>query len=383
MMLIILSLSFKYLCRSGYSYFSDVIPLDSTCSQRRSAPRLCATPETQKESIMKLVADKRQQERRRSTTVRVRNEQNQASTFQFADNRPETIRMKKLQDMMNNSPQVQQLKDFQEMDNNSIQSTHDLQLEDMAHDDSARQLRAIQKKEKDVNLRGDLKNTLEPIQLYTDAGGEKRTNNDLYVVYHGQADNPSMLYVSPGSPVPQPNNLIIATGQNRNIAGFNYGEYHYDPNRNFTNDCLTFAENLIRGVDQDSNRAELRATGDRPQGTDRLFGQTDQQNQSIATGPWVTGQGANPNIGEAYGITRTRLPNQGETPYHVAAVVAQDGVDNVTLEADAGNMGQNAPVFDIYDTTPANARGNPLSLTFEETYSNDYAPSATGVLRQR
>ncbi|MEM8934263.1 MAG: hypothetical protein AAGE94_23930, partial [Acidobacteriota bacterium] len=116
---------------------------------------------------------------------------------------------------------------------------------------------------------------------------------------------------------------------------------------------------------------------------DRLFGQSDAQNQNIATGSWAAGQGTNPNVGEAYGITRTRLPNLGETPYHIAAVVAKDGVDNVTLEADAGNQGQAAPIFDIYDTTPAATRINPLSLTFEETYQGTYGPPATGTLRQR
>jgi len=213
---------------------------------------------------------------------------------------------------------------------------------------------------------------ISTVQLYTDAGGQKRTENDKYVINYGDepGDDQSKLSVYPNSPAPHPINLIIATGQTKDIGGVLYTEYYYDPNRNFRNDCLSFAENLIRGVDQDSNRAELRATGDRTNGTDRLFGQSDQQNLSIASGTWATGEGASPNIGEAYGITRTRLPNVGETPYHIAAVVAQDGVDKVTLEADAGNIGQQSPIFDIYDTTPAATRVNPLSLTFEETYSH-------------
>ncbi|MEM8933251.1 MAG: hypothetical protein AAGE94_18830, partial [Acidobacteriota bacterium] len=105
---------------------------------------------------------------------------------------------------------------------------------------------------------------------YTEAGGEKRSDNDQYIV---DSAAPTRLYVGMGGAAPQPNNLIVATNQTKDFAGDTYDEYRYDPQRNFTNDCLTLAENLIRGTDQDSNRAELRATGDRPQGLDRLFGQ--------------------------------------------------------------------------------------------------------------
>lgn len=217
------------------------------------------------------------------------------------------------------------------------------------------------------------------VQRYTEAGGEKRTDNDKYVVYD---DSDTNLYVGMGGAAPQPNNLIVATGRQRNVAGFQYAEYRYDTNRNFTNDCLTLAENLTRGTDVDSGRAELRATGDNPRGAERLFGQTDQQNRTIANGAWPLGQGANPNVGQAYAITRTRLPQVRETPYHAAAVVAKDGVDNVTLEADAGAQ-HAAPVFDIYDTTPAATRVNPMSMTFEERYQGTYGPPATGVLTRR
>jgi hypothetical protein len=43
------------------------------------------------------------------------------SAFQFMDNRPEAIQMRKLQEIANNSPRVQQLRAYQEMANNSPQ----------------------------------------------------------------------------------------------------------------------------------------------------------------------------------------------------------------------------------------------------------------------
>jgi hypothetical protein len=308
---------------------------------------------------------------------------NAKQAFGFVNNRPNAVVQRKLQEMEKNNPKLKELRTFQEKDDNRKQAKKPVQLQFTAENHFTQKLYPIQKAGKQTCLINSKISSLEPIQLYTDAGGEKRTENDKYVVYHSDDDDQSKLYISQGAAPPLPANLIVATGQNKNIAGFNYAEYHYDPTRNFTNDCLTLAENLIRGVDQDSDRAELRATGDRPNGTDRLFGHTDKQNLSIATGTWNTGEATNPNIGEAYGITRTRQPNVGETPYHIAAVVAKDGVDNVTLEADAGNEGQDAPVFDIYDTTPAATRINPISLTFEETYAQTYGPSATGILRQR
>jgi hypothetical protein len=43
------------------------------------------------------------------------------STFQFVDNRPESIAHGKLQEMANNSPRAMQLKAFQDMVNNRSQ----------------------------------------------------------------------------------------------------------------------------------------------------------------------------------------------------------------------------------------------------------------------
>lgn len=62
-----------------------------------------------------------------------------AVSFQFVDNRPETIQMRKLQAMANNSPQAMQLKAFQEMTNNSPQAKQAAQSQAMADNHAAQQ----------------------------------------------------------------------------------------------------------------------------------------------------------------------------------------------------------------------------------------------------
>jgi hypothetical protein len=228
------------------------------------------------------------------------------------------------------------------------------------------------------------------IQRYTTAGNRKLSQNGHYIV---DSTTDTLLYVQPGATAPQPSGLIVANGNTTNIGGTAYAEYHYDPARRFVNDCLSFSENLARTTDADSARAEFRAVGDNPTGTARLFGHSDAQNVTIAGGDWAQDEAANPAIGEAYGITRNAIPANGETPYHVALVIAKDGSDNVTLEADASAV-RAAPVFDIYDTAAVAAR-SPGALTFYEVYEATYtsmrsrgrkrkriAPSA-GVLRLR
>lgn len=230
-------------------------------------------------------------------------------------------------------------------------------------------------------------------QRYAEAGSDKTSQNELYVV---DSTTETILYVKDGAPPPRPTALIVANGSQTQIDGEDYDQYHYDPSRNFTNDCLAFAENLARGTDVDSTRhGEFRAVGDRPGGADRLFGVTDAQNVDIAQGGWVENEAANPAIGEAYATARPVMPIGGETPYHIATVIAKDGSDNVTLEADASDPQRVLPIFDMYDTVPPHTRTDPDSLTFHETYEDtytsergkgtkrvDYEP-ATGVLRAR
>jgi hypothetical protein len=93
---------------------------------------------------------------------------------------------------------------------------------------------------------------------------------------------------------------------------------------------------------------------------------------------------------------RTRMPGEGEVPYHAAPVIATDGRTYVTAEADAGDLNRRNPVYDVY------ARGDRASYnlpsfhgTHQDTYTSDgytrsggkrtktsYSP-ATGLFRPR
>jgi hypothetical protein len=219
------------------------------------------------------------------------------------------------------------------------------------------------------------------VQLYREEDGHRISENDLYMVDLG---DPTRLLVHDDA-APPTGDLIIADGGD---APDGYQGYHYDPDADFENDCLGLAENLARNIDQPSGRAEFRAVGDQGRETGRLFGHTDATNTSIASGAWGTDELANPDIGEAYSTARTRIVPD-EVPYHAATVVAKDGGDNVTLEADAGDPDLAVPVFDMYGTRTGDemdADDDPQQ-TFHDRYRGMYstrgAPAHTGVLRLR
>lgn len=74
-------------------------------------------------------ADKTQENKSRAVANSLpKLQSNSESTFQFMDNRPETIAQLKLQEAINNSPRVKQLKAYQEMANNSLSVKQTTQL---------------------------------------------------------------------------------------------------------------------------------------------------------------------------------------------------------------------------------------------------------------
>lgn len=83
------------------------------------------------------------------------------STFQFADNRPEAIAQRKLQEMGNNTQQVSQLRAFQDMANSSPRAKQVAQLQAIADDPSIQQQQLIHKKENNVGLSNNLKSSIE------------------------------------------------------------------------------------------------------------------------------------------------------------------------------------------------------------------------------
>jgi hypothetical protein len=246
-----------------------------------------------------------------------------------------------------------------------------------------------------------------PIQMYTTAGGKKISATGNFYVKTGA---PEKLFVKNGIVLDSRGAQIIADGSNENHAGSAYDGYHYyvDDTGGFVNDCLGLSEKLALSDPADTGRAEFRAPGSGP-GEGKVFGNTYVQNTEIATNnAWYTDEATDPAVGEAYAIVPTVKPGNdaygnAEAPYHAATVIAKDGTDNITLEADAG-MALSRPIFDIYDTQPPGTRIDGNSKTFHEVYSlnftyarkvpqpkakkrkravvRDFAPS-TGVLRPR
>ena len=203
------------------------------------------------------------------------------------------------------------------------------------------------------------------------------------------------LQVAPGAAGPHPAHLFHVVGNTPD--GYTIYELNVAPV--FENDCLGFAEFLKTG--RYSKKPAFRAKGDRPKGKDRLFGHSDEQNLDIAEEARVSGkkrksdfsQGsdAHPGIGEAYAIVRGE-EEIGECPYHIAQVVAQDADDNITCEADAGDVARAVPVFDMYTTVKKKKKTGKSSSavkskgkTFHDTYESSYLtasniPPVTGML---
>lgn len=310
--------------------------------------------------------------------------------------------------LVNGSPRVQQLAKLADDIQQSSRAQSLMSLAAETHQGAPAQLRG-EPVNQDAALEGEA-GVMEadteiaqrqPAQLYTSAGGKKISAGANY--YRKDADD-EKLFVKTGAALGARGGQIVATGATENYSGATYTAYHYyaDDSGGFVNDCLDLGEKLAGSTKVNSARAEFRAPGSG--GADgKLFGHTDAQNTEIAKDSgWSQNEDANPAIGEAYAIAPTVVPGGGdvdEAPYHVAAVIAKDGIDNITLEADAGTA-RSRPLFDMYDTQPSGTRVDKSSKTFHEVYATgftysratkgkkgkkgkaSYAPS-TGVLRPR
>lgn len=113
--------------------------------------------------------DKTQEDKSQSVANDVSQKQSsRESTFQFVDNRHETIAQRKLQEMANNSPYVQQLGAFQEMANNSPQSKQAAQLQAMADNHSAKPIQKQEIEEEEL-----MQGKFNPIQMKDDLEEEE------------------------------------------------------------------------------------------------------------------------------------------------------------------------------------------------------------------
>ncbi|WP_285667549.1 hypothetical protein [Actinorhabdospora filicis] len=209
---------------------------------------------------------------------------------------------------------------------------------------------------------------------------ERRTNNGdftapyrvtaggLYIVTGATRSDATGIWARDDAPAPRGcgPTPAVATYLNRRFV-------HYLPGGQFLADCAHTAEELMHG-------RQLAPGGDYSlfRGTQDLFGEGDTENRQRANnwraaGPQGTDRGAAPNVGEAYAIIEDRwaVPPRGRRevpsnpprwPYHVAAVVAVDGGDRITVEqaavtgAQAGRVHQG--IVDVYSS------GEQLGRTF-------------------
>ena len=142
------------------------------------------------------------------------------------------------------------------------------------------------------------------------------------------------------------------------------------------NDCLQFAESLAKGiVHYRSEECVYRVKGSK-----RVFGDTDRKNIELAI-KYKENDKAVPKKGQSYAIVRTNLleamKKEDVPPFHIAHVLAEDGIHRITLEADAGSV-LRKPVFGIYSALSSD------STTFHKLYKDIYGKhhAATIVLEK-
>lgn len=222
-----------------------------------------------------------------------------------------------------------------------------------------------------------------PIQRVRAGRTYKTSENENY---RTQIKDANYLGVKPGAAAPQPAALITATG-NRTSG---YNEYRFNA-PGFVNDCLQFAQRLTNTLAGKHLNPHSRIALSDGTVTNIAFAVphppvpgTFTSNQA-ARGTFDTGAGqfgqnaaTNPAIGQSYAI----IP-QDPVPlgcvFHIAAVVAKDGTDNITCEADAGTP-RIEPVFDIYSTNVGSI------FTFHARYHATYqggpgSVAVTGIIR--
>lgn len=110
------------------------------------------------------------------------------STFQFVDNRPESVAQQKLQELANNSPQVKQV----------------AQLQAMAGNHSTQQKQPVQKKENNAGLPDNLKTSMENLS--------GMSLDDVKM--HHNSDKPAQLQAHAFA---QGNDIHLASGQEKHL----------------------------------------------------------------------------------------------------------------------------------------------------------------------
>ncbi|MFF0570977.1 DUF4157 domain-containing protein [Streptomyces sp. NPDC004041] len=211
-------------------------------------------------------------------------------------------------------------------------------------------------------------------EVTTDELGNVRlSENGLYLMPLTPGADTTVIWVAEGAPAPR---YCTPTGQSGAIGGRTYAEY--EPSTAFLADCAHTAEEIMHqqrlALGQDASEFALGGA---------QFGLGDRENaegaQAYAAarphGPHVNGE-ERPGPGQAYAIVETawegdyeRPANTSGWPYHVAAVVAVDGDDRITVEQAADGNDAKARqgyegIVDMYTsgTDPTNGQALPNSF---------------------
>ncbi|MGW0641367.1 eCIS core domain-containing protein [Streptomyces badius] len=204
-------------------------------------------------------------------------------------------------------------------------------------------------------------------------GNVRLSENGLYLMPLTQGADTTVIWALADAPAPR---YCTPTGQSGAIGGRQYVEY--EPATPFLADCAHTAEEIMHqqrlALGQDASAFALGGA---------QFGLGDRENAEGAqayaaarpAGPYANGE-ERPGPGQAFAIVETawqgdyeRPDNTSGWPYHVAAVVAVDGDDRITVEQAADGNDAKARqgyegIIDMYTsgTDPTNGQALPNSF---------------------
>ncbi|MFB7187943.1 DUF4157 domain-containing protein [Streptomyces sp. NPDC056230] len=250
--------------------------------------------------------------------------------------------------------------------------------EQSAQSDQGPQGAPVQR-EADATARGTARGTdataLQRFSQVTtvELGAARVSENGLYLMTVTPGADTTVIWVAEDAPAPR---YCTPTGQSGDIGGRTYAEY--EPTTTFLADCAHTAEEIMHqqrlALGQDASEFALGGN---------QFGLGERENVEGALayaharpgGPHANGE-ERPNPGQAFAIVETawdedyELPtNTSGWPYHVAAVVAVDGDDRITVEQAADGTDAKARqghegIVDMYTagTDPTNGQALPHSF---------------------
>ena len=194
----------------------------------------------------------------------------------------------------------------------------------------------------------------------------KRSENGRYIT----GTDLSEIYVLPGNVVER----SYKTQAIKTIEGTDYEVWR--PSFDVIGDCVACMEEILHGEKLKYGVPDISEYREPISKKRKLFGESDDLNRKRGKLTDL-GEDADPGILEGYVIARQSYKrNEVRPQFHGAAVVAQDGNDDITLEATAPDRGaidayRVRPVYDMYQ------RGKKGKKSFKFTYQAEYGKDAS------